>query len=84
MLPDASTVQEQGTLAIELSRCKEGMARVFAIRVQSDLRAGSVAVQTLVRPVLSHHAEIWIKATSAVSRYKLYRSHFPSHGAEVC
>jgi hypothetical protein len=34
VLPDDSTGQGFGTLAENLSRCKEGMARVFAIMVQ--------------------------------------------------
>jgi len=45
VLPDASTGQGPGTLARKLSRCKEGMARVFAIMVQILLRAGAIAVQ---------------------------------------
>jgi len=31
--------------AIKLSRCKEGMARVFAVMVQILLRAGAIAIQ---------------------------------------
>jgi len=34
VLPDDSTGQRPCTLATKLSRCKEGMARVFAVRVQ--------------------------------------------------
>jgi hypothetical protein len=34
-----------GTLARKLSRCKEGMARVFAVRVQVLLSITRVAVQ---------------------------------------
>jgi hypothetical protein len=34
VLPDDSTGQSPGTLASKLSRCKEGMARVFAVMVQ--------------------------------------------------
>ena len=45
VLPDASTGQDPGTLARKLSRCKEGMARVFAILVQILLSITSVAVQ---------------------------------------
>jgi hypothetical protein len=36
---------DPGTLARKLSRCKEGMARVFAVRVQSWLNITRVAVQ---------------------------------------
>ncbi len=52
MLPDASTGQNPGTLAGKLSRCKEGMARVYAVMVQILLRAGAIAVQTLLGPLL--------------------------------
>ena len=38
VLPDDSTGQSPGTLARKLSRCKEGMARVFAVMVQILLR----------------------------------------------
>ena len=41
MLPDVASGQNLGTLASKLSRCKEGMARVFAVRVQV---AGSMGV----------------------------------------
>ena len=47
VLPDDSTEQGPGSLAIKLSRCKEGMARVFAVRVQILLSITSVAVQVL-------------------------------------
>ena len=36
---------DPGTLAVKLSRCQEGMARVFAVRVQILLSITSVAVQ---------------------------------------
>jgi hypothetical protein len=45
VLPDDSTGQSPGTLAEKLSRCKEGMARVFAVQLQILLRFTSVAVQ---------------------------------------
>ena len=45
VLPDAASGQGPGTLARKLSRCKEGMARVFAVMVQILLRAGAIAVQ---------------------------------------
>jgi hypothetical protein len=46
VLPDASTGQVLITLARKLSRCKEGMARVFAIQVQILLSITRVAVQS--------------------------------------
>ena len=48
VLPDDSTGQGPGTprqRGQKLSRCKEGMARVFAVMVQILLREGAVAVQ---------------------------------------
>ena len=45
VLPDEASGQGPGTLAGKLSRCKEGMARVFAVMVQILLRAGGIAVQ---------------------------------------
>jgi len=45
VLPDAASGQGPGTLAGKLSRCKEGMARVFAVTVQILLRTGAIAVQ---------------------------------------
>ena len=49
VLPDASTGQSPGSLARKLSRCKEGMARVFAVRVLSWLSITSVAVHVILR-----------------------------------
>ena len=45
VLPDAASGQNPGTLAAKLSRCKEGMAHVFAVMVQILLSAGAIAVQ---------------------------------------
>ena len=45
VLPDDSTGQSPGSLARNLSRCKEGMARVFAFMVQILLSITRVAVQ---------------------------------------
>jgi len=49
VLPDVASGQGPGTLARKLSRCKEGMARVFAVRVLSWLSITSVAVQVILR-----------------------------------
>jgi hypothetical protein len=49
VLPDESTGQSPGSSAGKLSRCKEGMARVFAIRVLSWLSITRVAVQVILR-----------------------------------
>jgi hypothetical protein len=56
VLPDESTEQGPGTLAGKLSRCKEGMACVFAVRVRSWFNITRVAVQTF-------------KVTGKLSRY---------------
>ena len=54
--------------------CKEGMACVFAVKVQSWLNITRVAVQTFeVIEKLSRYC-YFINSTSAVSRYKLERS----------
>jgi hypothetical protein len=44
VLPDDSAGQSLETLARKLSRCKEGMARVFAVLVQIILSISRVAV----------------------------------------
>ena len=49
VLPDVGTGLSPGTLARKLSRCKEGMARVFAVRVLIWLSIPSVAVQVILR-----------------------------------
>ena len=56
-LLDEASGQGTGTLARKLSRCKEGMARVFAIRVQILLSIMSVAVQVVSKPENSQGAE---------------------------
>ena len=43
VLPDAASGHDTDTLATKLSRCKEGMARVFAVMVQSLLSITRVA-----------------------------------------
>jgi hypothetical protein len=62
VLPDASTGQGPGTLASWLSRCKEGMARVFAVMVQILLRAGAIAVQGRSEPRIYHRLHSWLGA----------------------
>jgi len=46
VLPDAASGKGPGTLARKLSRCKEGMARVFTVQVQILLSITRVAVQS--------------------------------------
>ena len=48
VLPDASAGQGPDTLARKLSRCKEGMARVFAVMVLNLVVITSVAMQTFL------------------------------------
>jgi hypothetical protein len=45
VLPDEASGQSPGTLATKLSRCKKGMARVFAVMVQILLSITRVAIQ---------------------------------------
>jgi hypothetical protein len=74
LVPRDSTEQGPGTLARKLSRCKEGMACVFAVWVQSWLNITSVVVQTFkVTGKLSRYC-YFINSTGAVSRYNLSRS----------
>jgi hypothetical protein len=44
VLPDASTGQGPVSLAAKWSRCKEGMARVFAVMAEVGVSAMSIAV----------------------------------------
>jgi hypothetical protein len=62
VLPDASTGQGPGTLARKLSRCKEGMARVFAVMVQILLSITRVAVQGLSEPRIYPRLQSWWQA----------------------
>jgi len=48
--------------ATKLSRCKEGLARVFAVMVQILLHAGAIAVQFWLEPRVYPGAEIWLQA----------------------
>jgi hypothetical protein len=66
VLPDDSTGQSPGTLAANLSRCKEGMACVFAVMVQILLRAGAIAVQTISEPVIYHGAGFKLRADERI------------------
>ena len=62
LAPDDSTGQSPGTLAEKLSRCKEGMARVFAVMVQILLSAGAIAVQVWSEPRIYFRLQIWLRA----------------------
>jgi hypothetical protein len=66
VLPDAGTGQGHGTLAGKLSRCKEGMARVFAVRVHVLLSITSVAIQIVSEPEIYHGAVILLRADAGV------------------
>jgi hypothetical protein len=54
-----SNGQNPGTLAGKLSRCKESMARVFAIMVQILLRAGAIVVQIRSEPKIYPWLQSW-------------------------
>ena len=85
MLPDAASGQSPGTLASKLSRCKEGMARVFAVLALRSLGEGGPGTNFIEhyecrgtklisgREIVSV-PENWQKGTGAVSRYNLFRS----------
>jgi len=66
VLPDAASGQGPGTLARKLSRCKEGMARVFAVMVQILLSITSVAVQTVSEPGICQGAGFKLCADARV------------------
>ena len=66
MLPDASTGQRPVSLAEKLSRCKEGMARVFAIQVQGFVGITSVAVQIVSEPEICQGAEFELRVDARV------------------
>ena len=64
-----STGQSPGTLAIKLSRCKEGMARVFAVQVQSWLIFTRVAIQSWMRVINLSPVTNFIRCCGAVRIY---------------
>jgi hypothetical protein len=55
------------TLGRKLSRCEEGMARVFAVQVQSLLNAGAIQVQVLSEPRIHPRLQSWLLALSSVA-----------------
>ena len=69
VLPDEASGQGPGTLATKLSRCKEGMARVFAIMVLNLVAITSVAVQTFLGVGLLSPYSYFVNSTGVVSRY---------------
>ena len=64
----------RGSGATKLSRCKEGLARVFAVMVQILLSSGAVAVQSLIGAAYLSPVTKLVAGTGAVSRYKADRS----------
>lgn len=65
--------------ATKLSRCKEGLARVFAVMVQILLSFGAIAVQGLSEPQTYHRLQIWLvvlaqcRGTKLIEARKLSR-----------
>jgi hypothetical protein len=57
--------------ARKLSRCKEGLARVFAVNVQSLLSITRVAVQVLSEPQIYHRLQILLRALAQCRDTKL-------------
>ena len=74
VLPDDSTGQGPGTLARNLSRCKEGMARVFAVMVQILLTSGVSPYKSDRSRLICPRLQDFVAGTGAVSRYRLSRS----------
>ena len=76
MLPDAAPGTDPGTLADNLSRCKEGMAQVLPSlslhslgeggQVQILLSAGAIAVQVVSEPEICQGAEFILRADERV------------------
>ena len=57
--------------ATKLSRCKEGLARVFAVMVQILLSSGAVAVQIESEPRIYHRLQNWLGAQAQCRGTKL-------------
>ena len=74
VLPDAASGQGPGTLARKLSRCKEGMASVFAVMVQILPKHYACRGTNLIGAGKLSRYRILIEGTGAVSRYKFDRS----------
>jgi hypothetical protein len=83
VLPDEGHRQGPETSARKWSRCKEGMARVFAVMAQFLLRVGAIAVQTKVRPLLSHGTEFGSKALVQYRGTNLVEATFESRYRSV-
>jgi hypothetical protein len=60
--------------ATKLSRCKEGLARVFAVMVQILLSAGAVAVQFVTEPRIYHRLQSWVRVLAQCRGTKPNRS----------
>jgi len=57
--------------ARKLSRCKEGLARVFAVMVQFLWSAGAIAVQVLSEQRTYHRLQSWLGALAQCRGTKL-------------
>ena len=73
-LPDAPSGQNPGTLARNLSRCKEGMARVFAAHGTNSIACWRDRGTSLIGVANLSPVTKLVVSTGAVSRYKLSRS----------
>jgi hypothetical protein len=73
VLPDAASGQGPDSLARKLSRCKEGMARVFAVRVQILLSITRVAVQAISEPENCHGARFKLRTDARIRVHKSYK-----------
>jgi len=66
----------------KLSRCKEGLARVFAVMVQFLLSSGAIAVQVLSEPRTYHRLQSWLGALAQCRGTKLIEARILSRYTE--
>ena len=73
VLPDAASGHDPDTLARKLSRCKEGMAHFLRLSTNFYGHYACRGTSLIEAGKLSRY-RIFVKGTSAVSRYNLSRS----------
>ena len=72
-----------GGRATKLSRCKEGLARVFAVMVLILLRSGAIAVQFGTEPRTYHRLQNWLGALAQCRGTKLIEARKLSRYTEL-
>ena len=73
VLPDAASGHDPDTLAIKLSRCKEGMAYFLPSGYKFNEHYACRGTSLIGASKLSRY-RMFVRGTGAVSRYKLSRS----------